>query len=138
MLFRSDPTLLERVLRNLLGNAVSYTASGSVSLRAVNANGMLTIQVEDTGPGIAPENQEKIFDEFTQLHNPQRDRNKGLGLGLSIVRRIALLLEHPLILDSAPGRGTLFSLTVPLGDEAGVVPVISATDSEQEDRKSVV
>lgn len=128
----SDSTLLERILRNLLSNALSYTNGGKVSICTVQKDGELTIQVQDTGQGIDLKNQKKIFEEFVQLHNPQRDRNNGLGLGLSIVRRIALLLEHPLTLDSALGCGSVFSVTIPLGNESAISLVEIFQDSEQD------
>lgn len=112
----SDRALLERVLSNLLSNAVRYTDAGEVRLSAVRAgDGTLEIEVSDTGIGIAPDAQQRVFDEFVQLHNPERDRRRGLGLGLSIVRRICALLCHPLVLHSVPGRGTRVLVRVPPG-----------------------
>ena len=73
----------------------------------------MRIEVRDNGPGIAPEAQEAIFQEFVQLDNPERNRAKGLGLGLAIVRRLTDLLEHPLHLKSSPGRGSLFAIELP-------------------------
>lgn len=110
----SDPTLLERIVRNLVANAIRYTQSGSVTIRCDRQSGCLLLSVEDTGTGIASDQQENIFEEFTQLDNPERDRSKGLGLGLSIVRRLARLLDHPLRLQSQPGLGTRFTLQLPL------------------------
>lgn len=110
---KSDPILLERILRNLVTNAIRYTESGSVTIRCETVSEGLQLSVEDTGIGIVSDQTENIFEEFTQLGNPERDRNKGLGLGLSIVRRLARLLEHPLKLDSQPGQGTTFSLLLP-------------------------
>jgi len=105
-------------VRNLVSNAIRYTESGSVTLRGEQVAGGLQLSVEDTGIGIAPDQQENIFEEFTQLGNPERDRNKGLGLGLSIVQRIARLLDHPLSLQSQPGQGTTFTLQLPPGEPA--------------------
>ena len=127
----SDPILLIRILGNLLNNALCYTTSGKVSISAVTTNAGVYIQVRDTGRGIAREDQVKIFEEFTQLHNPERDRNKGLGLGLSIVRRIALLLDYPLSLDSALGKGSVFSLTVPPGEEQALPVIEVCSDPKQ-------
>jgi len=110
----SDPTLLERVLRNLLTNAIRYTDEGTVEVRCEAVSGGLCLSVADTGVGIDPQHLDYIFEEFTQLHNPERDRSKGLGLGLSIVRRIARLLDHQLEVESRPGKGTRFSLELPL------------------------
>lgn len=122
---KTDPTLLERILRNLISNALNYTDAGEITISTAETDNRLIISVHDTGPGIDIADQERIFEEFTQLHNPQRDRSKGLGLGLSIVKRLALLLELPLQLDSAKGRGSMFSVTVPVGDvnEIPVAPV---------------
>jgi len=113
----SDPVLLHRVLLNLLSNAVQHTKQGSVLLacRLCAKDGMLRIQVRDSGIGIAPEHQSKVFEEFYQVENPERDRNKGLGLGLSIVERSCKLLNHRISLHSALGRGSIFTLMVPVG-----------------------
>ncbi len=116
----SDAVLLERCLRNLIDNALKYTARGGlvVRLKAAGTRAEATapawrIEVRDTGAGIAPELQQQVFEEFFQVGNEERDRAKGLGLGLSIVRRVALLLGHPLGLRSAPGRGSCFWIDVP-------------------------
>ena len=109
---RSDPALLLRILANLLSNAVRYTATGRVSLRCEITGDELGILVEDTGIGIPPEYQERIFDEFYQIANPVRDRSQGLGLGLSIVKRCADLLRHRLSLRSGPS-GSTFRVDVP-------------------------
>jgi CheY-like chemotaxis protein len=85
----------------------------------------LQIQVWDTGPGIPDDQLERIFEEFYQLDNSARDRGKGLGLGLAIVDRVARLLDHPIGVRSVPGKGSMFSVLVPLGDE------ISARASEK-------
>jgi signal transduction histidine kinase/CheY-like chemotaxis protein len=111
---RADPILLERILRNLVANAVRYTPKGRVLVGCRRRAGSVEIQVCDTGLGIAPEHRELIFKEYFQLHNPERDRQKGLGLGLAIVQRLARLLESPLSLRSQIGRGSCFALTVPL------------------------
>lgn len=112
----SDPLLLRRVLDNLLSNAFRYTRSGSVLLGCRRRGRELEIQVIDTGVGIHSSQQEVIFDEFVQLHNAERDRKQGLGLGLAIVRHTARLLGHRLILRSLPGRGSVFSLRLPLAE----------------------
>ncbi|UCL88974.1 ATP-binding protein [Pseudomonas sp. HS-18] len=112
----SDPLLLKRVLDNLLSNAFRYTRSGGVLLGCRRRGRELEIQVIDTGVGIHSSQQEVIFDEFVQLHNAERDRKQGLGLGLAIVRHTARLLGHRLILHSLPGRGSVFSLRVPLAE----------------------
>lgn len=118
----SDPVLLEVILRNLLSNAIRYTNSGSVSLvcNQVNKSGekLANIQVKDTGIGIKQENIEEIFSEYTQLNNPERDQSKGLGLGLAIVKRISELIGSEISIESSYGKGSVFSVTVPIGIEA--------------------
>ena len=109
---RSDPILLERILRNLIGNAVRYTQKGRVLVgcRRLGAN-QVALEVWDTGPGIAEDQREAVFEEFYQLSNPDRDRTKGLGLGLAIVRRLSAILGHGMSFDSWPGQGSVFRLT---------------------------
>ena len=116
----SDPVLLHRILLNLLSNAVQHTRSGSVLLtcRPGPQPGQVRIQVRDSGIGIAPEHQQKVFEEFYQVENPERDRNKGLGLGLSIVERSCKLLNHGIGLRSALGCGSSFTLQMALGHKA--------------------
>jgi signal transduction histidine kinase/CheY-like chemotaxis protein len=104
----SDPVHLERILRNLIGNAVRYTQTGRVLVGCRRRDLSVVIEVWDTGPGIAPDQREAVFEEFYQLANPDRDRAKGLGLGLAIVRRLTAILGHALSLDSWPGRGSVF------------------------------
>lgn len=110
----SDPVLFERILGNLVGNAVRYTRKGRVLVACRRRGDRLRIEVRDNGMGIPAESQEAIFHEFVQLHNPERSRDKGLGLGLPIVRRLTELLGHRLTLRSAPGRGSVFAVEVPL------------------------
>jgi signal transduction histidine kinase/ActR/RegA family two-component response regulator len=111
---RGDPVLTERIIRNLLDNAVRYTERGRVVVGCRRRGLSLSVEVWDTGPGIPAEEQARVFEEFHQLGNPERDRTKGLGLGLAIVRRLAGLMAMPLELRSAPGRGSVFRLVVPL------------------------
>jgi len=112
----SDPTLLEQILRNYLSNAIRYTEHGEVGIRCAADNGFIRISVYDSGIGIPQSEQKKIFDEYHQLKNPERDRSKGLGLGLAIVKRTASLLDHNIDMQSTPGKGSVFSITVKLGD----------------------
>lgn len=109
----SDPLLLERMLRNLLANAVRYTARGGIVLGCRRRGEALRIEVWDSGIGIAAPQQAAVFDEFFQVGNAERMRDQGLGLGLAIVRRLGTLLGHPLGLRSWPGRGSVFSIDVP-------------------------
>lgn len=123
----SDPVLLNRILRNLVDNAIRHTCSGGVLIGCRRRGWNLRIEVWDTGEGIAPEERESIFLEFHQLSNPERDRNKGLGLGLAIVRRTADLLGHPLDLRSRPARGSVFAITLPAGEaNASAAPTQTA------------
>ncbi len=109
----TDPMLLERILRNLLDNAVKYTASGSIRLEARRRNGGFVLTVADSGRGIPEAEQVRVFEEFYQLDNPERDRTRGLGLGLAIVKRLADLLALQMEMTSVPGQGTAFTLVVP-------------------------
>jgi two-component system, sensor histidine kinase len=111
----SDPQLLERILANLVQNALRYTRSGGVLVAARRSGNNVALEVWDTGVGIAAEKLELIFEEFYQIDNPERDRSRGLGMGLAIVRRLCDLLEHSLEVHSKPGRGTLFRVVVPAG-----------------------
>nr|WP_247897040.1 MHYT domain-containing protein [Azospirillum argentinense] len=110
---RSDPALVERILRNLVENAIRYTESGRILIGCRRIGNSLRIEVLDTGIGIPEDKRDEVFVEFAQLANPERDRRKGLGLGLAIVRRLAGLLGHEVTLRSRPGRGSAFGLTVP-------------------------
>jgi signal transduction histidine kinase/FixJ family two-component response regulator len=121
--FYSDSILLERVLRNLLSNAVQYTNTGFVSISCQDdVDGSKLITLEDSGIGIPSENSEDVFSEYYQLNNLNRDRSKGLGLGLAIVRRLCELMGIPLEMQSEEGRGTAFKLIVPGGDPAQIKP----------------
>lgn len=122
---RSDPILLERMVRNFMSNAIKYTKKGKILLGCRHQAGCLRIEVHDTGIGIAEHQQKEIFNEFVQLGNPERDRYKGLGLGLAIVDSLARLLNHPLTLRSQAQRGSLFAVTVPLG-RPGIRPVVAS------------
>ncbi|MBL4796860.1 MAG: response regulator [Oleispira sp.] len=111
----ADAILLEQVLNNLLSNAIRYTNSGTITLSAQSGSKHINISVKDTGMGIDRNDQEAIFNEFHQIHNPERDQNKGLGLGLSIVKRLCALQDWPLSLDSELGVGSCFSFKVAKG-----------------------
>ncbi len=117
----SDPVLLERILRNLISNAIRYTREGGVLLGCRWRRDRVRIEVRDTGPGIPEDQQGRIFDEFYQLENPGRTSKKGLGLGLSIVRRMSNLLGYRIELRSRMGRGTVFGFDVPVAEKP-VVP----------------
>lgn len=110
---RSDMLLMERMLRNLLMNAVRYTEQGSVSIQTRELPHGLVVSVIDTGVGIAEDEQARIFSDYYQVSNKVRSKNKGSGLGLAIVKRIAALLEMPISLTSTSGAGSTFSVTIP-------------------------
>jgi two-component system CheB/CheR fusion protein len=112
---RSDPRLLAQMIRNLVSNAVKYTAAGRILLGCRRRGDKLRIEIWDTGIGIPAEQLSAIFEEFHQLDNPARERSKGLGLGLAIVQRLAELLGHAIDVRSRPGKGSVFSVEVPLG-----------------------
>lgn len=113
-LVRSDPVLLERLLRNLLLNALRYTRTGRILLGCRRRGDRLLVQVGDTGPGIPAAQLERIFDDFFRGDSGTEDGGNGLGLGLATVRRMALLLDHPVSVRSVEGHGTLFSVSIPL------------------------
>ncbi|MDX3775076.1 PAS domain-containing hybrid sensor histidine kinase/response regulator [Chromatiaceae bacterium AAb-1] len=107
----TDRKLLKRVIQNLLANAIRYTPAGKVLLGIKRQGNQARICVIDNGVGIAPQDQQRIFEEFQQ---GEQQNQKGLGLGLAIARRITAILQHPLTLQSATGKGSSFSITVPL------------------------
>jgi two-component system CheB/CheR fusion protein len=110
---RSDPDLLEQMIRNLIANAVKYTTHGKVLLGCRQRGDRLRIEVWDSGPGIPEGQLQVIFEEFHQLDNPARERARGLGLGLSIVQRLADLLDHTIDVRSRLGKGSVFAIEVP-------------------------
>jgi PAS domain S-box-containing protein len=115
----TDPTLLGRIVRNLVENAIRYTARGEIRLGCHAAGDGVRIKVADTGIGIPPEHLERIWEEFHQVGNPERDRSQGLGLGLAIVQRLADLLGHTVEVSSRPGEGSVFSVLVPMAAVVG-------------------
>lgn len=106
----TDETLVEQIVRNLLGNAIKYTDAGSISIVVRDDGPRLLLTVKDTGRGIPPEAQPHVFEEFYQVDNPGHDRSRGLGLGLAITKRLADLLQLGLTMQSAPGLGSAFTL----------------------------
>lgn len=121
---QADPVLLERVLRNLVSNAIRYTDDGGVLVSCRPFQGRLRVQVWDSGIGIAEASLPRIFDEFFQVHGTRAlepHQRKGLGLGLAIVKRLAALMDAPLGVRSRVGHGTVFTLEVPVG-KAGRSP----------------
>ena len=126
LMVTSDPVLLGQIVRNLVDNAVRYTERGGVLVSARRRGvDMLLLQVWDTGRGIAEDAQARVFEEFFQLDNPGRDRRKGLGLGLAIVQRGTRLLGARLSLRSVPGRGSCFTLELPLALSEPATPALA-------------
>jgi two-component system, sensor histidine kinase len=127
---RTDPVLIERILRNLVSNAVRYTDRGRVVVGCRHQNG-LSIEVWDTGRGIPLEKQKQVFQEFYQLSNTERDRAKGLGLGLAIVDRLATLVDCRLTLRSELGKGSVFKIGIQLADKQlhWAAPALEAPES---------
>lgn len=130
---RSDPLLLRRILQNFLSNAIHYTPQGRVLLGCRRDGDQMRIEVWDTGVGIPPAKQQAIFEEFRRLDTGTDHGGRSAGLGLSIVDRIARLLDHRIGLRSQPDRGSVFSVSVPLGDPLGVAasePAVAMTDED--------
>lgn len=113
----SDPVMCERVLMNLISNAIRYTPRGGILVAARRRGDRVRIEVRDSGVGIPESAQTLVFSEFVQLGNPERDQRKGLGLGLAIVSRLCVLLDHPFGLKSQPGRGSCFWLEAPAASQ---------------------
>ena len=129
----ADPVLLERVLRNLVSNAIRYSDDGGVLVSCRSRQGALLVQVWDSGIGISEANLPRIFDEFYQAQSSrplEAHQRKGLGLGLAIVKRLAALMQAPLDVRSRVGHGTVFSITVPLGKAPRVLASPSAAASK--------
>ncbi|MEW5728816.1 MAG: hybrid sensor histidine kinase/response regulator [Pseudomonadota bacterium] len=131
----TDPILVERIVRNLLANAISFTRKGGVLIAVRPSRTAARVEVWDTGFGIPEHQLATVFEEFHQLENPERDKSRGLGLGLAIVKRLAGLLDLPVDVRSQPGRGTVFTVGVPLlggdagaGEEAEAEAPMDATD----------
>ncbi|WP_448190455.1 PAS domain S-box protein [Azospirillum sp. sgz301742] len=133
MRVRSDRNLLGRMLRNLIENALRYTEKGGIAITCQPHGDTLLIAVEDTGIGIPQDHVSLIWEEFHQVGNPERDRAQGLGLGLAIVKRLGELLGHKVDLRSAAGRGSVFTVTVPLVAADPVsLPAAAATSEVDE------
>ena len=110
----SDPLLIETMLRNLVDNAVKYAGGGRVIIGCRRSKNKIKVEVWDSGAGIADDQKDLIFNDFYQIDNEARRRSQGLGLGLAIVRRLALLLGHELGFSSVVGKGTGFWISIPL------------------------
>jgi signal transduction histidine kinase/CheY-like chemotaxis protein len=119
---RSDTLMLAQILSNLVQNAIRYTRSGRVLIGCRRRGDRLRIEVWDTGRGIPPDQQQNIFSEFYRVEGSERD-SSGLGLGLAIVDRLCRLLDHPIEVKSAPGKGSCFAIAVPMVAPGDAVPV---------------
>jgi signal transduction histidine kinase len=126
----SDHVLLNQLLRNVVANAVRYTEKGGVLLGARRRGSNVSIEVWDSGLGIPEHEQRAVFREFHQLHNPERNRRRGLGLGLAIVDRIAKLLQHPIELRSRHGRGTMLRVEVPRAEPERAEPSLLSPSAD--------
>ncbi|MBK1840276.1 hybrid sensor histidine kinase/response regulator [Azospirillum sp. YIM B02556] len=122
----TDRVLLLRLLGNLIDNAIRYTPAGQVQVACLESAGTLIVEVRDTGIGIPEDRLDAIWEEFHQIGNPERNRDNGIGLGLSIVRRLATVLDHPVKVRSTPGKGSVFSVTVPLAPVEPALPGVAA------------
>ena len=118
---RSDPNLLAEVITNLVSNAIRYTDKGEVKMECVERDGCCYLEVSDSGIGIEADQLDAIFREFHQCKSPGASK-EGFGLGLAIVKRLTDLLEHPIHVSSSPGRGSKFTLTLPIVADAAYVP----------------
>lgn len=132
LVIETDRRLLEQMLRNLISNAIKYTRRGKILLGCRRLKEMVSIEILDTGVGIAADQLHIIFDEYHQVDNAARERSRGLGLGLSIVQRLGELLGHPVKVRSAPGKGSAFAVEVllPLNE---LLPVPASTLGHLED-----
>jgi two-component system CheB/CheR fusion protein len=122
----SDPALLDQIVRNLLSNALKYTKHGKVLIGCRRAHAHVRLEIWDTGVGIPETELQAIFEEYHQLDNAARERSRGLGLGLSIVKRLAALLRHPISVRSVAGRGSVFAVTLDLPPDHGRLPAAVA------------
>ncbi|MDE2375225.1 MAG: HAMP domain-containing histidine kinase, partial [Hyphomicrobiales bacterium] len=111
---RGDERRLAQVLLNLVGNAIKFTDKGEVAIEASQSNGTFNVAVRDSGPGIAPADQAKIFEEFQQVDNTSTRQKGGTGLGLSISRRIVEMHGGRIAVDSEIGKGSTFTITLPV------------------------
>ncbi|HEY1392546.1 MAG TPA: hybrid sensor histidine kinase/response regulator [Methylibium sp.] len=125
----SDPQLLERILGNLIQNAIKYTPRGGIVVVARSTRAHTNVEVWDTGVGMRAAELPRIFDEFYQVGHGERRRSQGLGMGLAIVKRLARLLGHGLTVSSQPGRGTMFRLSIAVGGLAGIQDATAAADT---------
>ena len=122
---KTDPVLFGRVVRNLLSNAIKFTQKGSITVVIEEKESGVLLSIIDTGVGIPKSEQGKVFDEYHQVSNEARRRHEGIGLGLSVVKKMCELLELPIHLESSLGLGTTFSIILPGGDREKIAPKVS-------------
>lgn len=132
IIVKSDPILLGNMMRNLISNALRYTKAGSIEINCSQQGDEIRIEISDTGIGIPQDQHKNIFREFFQISNPERDRTKGLGLGLAIVERLAGLMQHRLELHSEVGKGSRFVIVLSAGD-----PVLVASQDLQHSKSGI-
>lgn len=125
----SDPQMLERILGNLIQNAIKYTEHGGIVVVARSTADVVNVEVWDTGKGIAANELPCIFDEYYQIGRPERDRSHGLGMGLAIVKRLTRLLGHRLTVASRSGRGTMFRVGIPVASLPDLQDALAPADT---------
>ena len=141
---RSDPVLLERIVRNLVLNAIRHSPGGRILVGCRRAKDSVRLEVWDTGPGIPSEKLNEIFEEFSQLENDERDSSRGHGLGLAIVKGLSRVLGHKVSVRSTLGRGSVFGVTLPATAEwdatlaASAAPVEPTPAGAASSRRSVL
>ena len=126
-MIHSDPVLLERIVRNLVSNAIHRSGANKVLLGARHQGNALRVEIIDNGGGVPEDQLESIFEEYYQIDNPARQRDRGLGLGLSIVKRLGQLLDHSVGVRSAPDQGSTFWIEVPLARTQSDAPIAPLT-----------
>ncbi|MGE0829629.1 MAG: ATP-binding protein [Hyphomonadaceae bacterium] len=134
----TDPDLLETILQNLVGNAVKFARGRRILIGVRRVGGDARIEVHDTGPGIPPDQLERVFGEFVRFERPSVSKGEGLGLGLSIVKRMSDLLDLPILARSSVGKGSVFGVTVPRAAAAVRAPLHASSASLQGLRALVV
>ncbi len=140
LIIQTDRRLLEQMLRNLISNALKYTKRGKILLGCRRLKGRISIEIIDTGIGIADDQVKYIFDEYHQVDNAARERSRGLGLGLSIVQRLGTLLNHPVRVRSTLGKGSAFAVDVvlPLQELVPVPPGEGSTPAAMPHRSGAI
>lgn len=136
MIGHTDPVLFQRIVGNLVANAIRYTEQGGVLIACRRRQGTIWVEVWDTGIGIPPDKTAEIFEEFKQLANPERNRAKGSGLGLAIVAKTAALLGLEIRLHSRPGKGSVFRVGLSLGE--AVLPAVARDYTHQPRRIALI